>query len=425
MSVLACVKLSDSPTHKEIDVVITHIQNKYDLSEEKIICNVIDNVRDFIETYHNFSIKSFCPDDHNADLSISHSNAQGLLNQLSKQFKYGEHSLHLLTVFDFDRILKSHDRLQHALTRFLILLNKCSDVDANEMARFLFEGHLPLSDVRWPIWYTSLTQLIKEKHKINELCNFLSQPKLVQIDIEYLEDFCMILKPIADAIEFLQQDNYLYFGYFLPSLVTIKVKLKKIHESRHIKHLHIVAQNMSDALLCRLRSYFEVSPECNDAIIATVVCPAIKMRFVEALRDTAPNITTDRIILLFIDYAQEFYVDNEQAEDLREERPPSVDSFLCFNPDDNEDPSLDNKPSVAIRREFSSYLHDDDKTLSCLNRYPIVKKVFLKYNTLPATSMLLENFFRTFLNVINGQKGQNLTDEHLERLVLTKVNKIL
>uniref|UniRef100_A0A034WD80 Uncharacterized protein n=1 Tax=Bactrocera dorsalis TaxID=27457 RepID=A0A034WD80_BACDO len=88
MSVLACVKLSDSPTHKEIDVVITHIQNKYDLSEEKIICNVIDNVRDFIETYHNFSIKSFCPDDHNADLSISHSNAQGLLNQLSKQFKY-------------------------------------------------------------------------------------------------------------------------------------------------------------------------------------------------------------------------------------------------------------------------------------------------------------------------------------------------
>ncbi|XP_039954065.1 uncharacterized protein LOC120770555 isoform X2 [Bactrocera tryoni] len=425
MAVLACVKLSNSPTHKEIEAVITQIQNKYDLSDEKIIYNVIDNVRDFVQTYHNFSIKSICPDDHNDDLNISYSNAQGLLNQLSKQFKHGEHSLHLLTVFDFDRILKSHDRLQHALTRCLILLNKCSDVDANEIARFLFEGHLPLSDVRWPIWYTSLTQLIKEKHKINELCNFLNQPKLVQIDIEYLEDFCMILKPIADAIEFLQQGNYLYFGYFLPSLVTIKVKLKKLHESRHIKHLHTVAQNMSDALLCRLRSYFEVTPECNDALIAAVVCPAVKMRFVEALRETAPNITTDRIMLLFIDYAQEFYIDNEQAEDLREQRPPSVDSFLCFNPDDNEDPPLDNKPCIAIRREFSSYLHDDDKTLSCLNRYPIVKKVFLKYNTLPATSMLLEKFFRTFLNVINGQKGQHLTDEHLERLVLTKVNKIL
>lgn len=190
--------------------------------------------------------------------------------------------------------------------------------------------------MRWPIWYTSLTQLLKQKHKIADLCTFLNQPKLSEIDIQYVEDFCMILKPIADAVEFLQQENYLYYGYFLPSLVTIKVKLKKLHESRHIKHLHTVAQNMSDALLSRLRSYFEITSEFNNAIIAAVVCPAVKMRFVEALRETAPNITTDRIILLFVDYAQEFYIDNEQTEDLREQRPPSVDSFLCFNPDDNE-----------------------------------------------------------------------------------------
>lgn len=89
------------------------------------------------------------------------------------------------------------------------------------------------------------------------------------------------------------------------------------------------------------------------------------------------------------------------------------------------DPPSDNKPCVAIRREFSSYLNDDDKNLSCLNRYPLVKKVFHKYNTLPPTSLPLEIFFHTFLNVINGQKGQHLTEEHLERLVLTKVNKIL
>ncbi|XP_014091234.2 uncharacterized protein [Bactrocera oleae] len=425
MAVLACVKLSDTPTHKEIESVISQIHNKYDLNDEKIICNVIDGVHDFVQTYHNFSIKSICLDYHSDDLNISFSEARDLLNQLSRQFKRGEHSLHLLTVFDFDSILKSHDRLQHALTRCLILINKCSDFEANEITEFLCEGYSPLSDVRWPIWYTSLTQLLKQKHKIADLCTFLNQPKLSEIDIQYVEDFCMILKPIADAVEFLQQENYLYYGYFLPSLVTIKVKLKKLHESRHIKHLHTVAQNMSDALLSRLRSYFEITSEFNNAIIAAVVCPAVKMRFVEALRETAPNITTDRIILLFVDYAQEFYIDNEQTEDLREQRPPSVDSFLCFNPDDNEDPPSDNKPCVAIRKEFSSYLHDDDKSLSCLNRYPLVKKVFHKYNTLPPTSMVLEHFFHTFLNVINGQKGQHLTDEHLERLVLTKVNKIL
>lgn len=424
MAILACAKLSDTPTYKEIESLIAQIQNKYDLNKEKITCSVIDGVHDFVHTYHNFSMKSICPDYHSEDLNISFSSAEHLLNQLPKQFKRGEHSLHLLTAFDCNTILKSHEKLQHALTRCLILLNKCSDFEANEISKYLFEGHLPPSDVRWPTWYTSLTQLLKQKHKIDELCTLLNQPKLSQIEIEYLEDFCMILKPIADAVEFLQQENYLYFGYFLPTLVTIKVKLKKLHESRHIKHLHAVAQQMSDALLCRLRSYFEITSEFNDAIIAAIVCPAVKMRFVEALRETAPNITTDKIIQLFVEYAQEFYVDNEQ-EDQREQRPPSVDSFLCFNPDDNEDPPSDNKPCVAIRREFSSYLNDDDKNLSCLNRYPLVKKVFHKYNTLPPTSLPLEIFFHTFLNVINGQKGQHLTEEHLERLVLTKVNKIL
>ncbi|XP_011184223.2 uncharacterized protein LOC105213237 isoform X2 [Zeugodacus cucurbitae] len=425
IAILACTKLSDTPTYKEIQALITQIQNKYDLNEEKITCNVINGVHDFVHTYHHFSMSSICTDYISDEFNISFSNAEQILNQLPKQFKHGEHSLHLLAVFDFTKIMESHGKFQHVLTRCLILLNKCRDFEVNEIAGYLFEGHTPPTDVRWPTWYASLTQLLKQKHKIDELCTFLSLPKLSQIELEYMDDFCVILKPIADAVEFLQQDNYLYFGYFLPTLITIKVKLKKIHESRHIKHLHTVAQQMSDALLRRLRNYFEINTAFNDALIAAVVCPAIKMRFVEALRETAPSITTDMIMQLFVDYAQEFYIDKVQTEDVREQRPPSVNSFLCFNPDENEDPPSDNKPYVAIRREFSSYLHDDDKSLSCLNRYQLVKKVFQKYNTMPPSSMVLEKLFHTFLNVINTQKGQHLTDEHLERLVLTKVNKIL
>ncbi|XP_036317670.1 uncharacterized protein LOC118732644 [Rhagoletis pomonella] len=244
-------------------------------------------------------------------------------------------------------------------------------------------------------------------------------PILQKNEIQYLEDFCMILKPIADALEFLQQDNYLYYGYFLPTLVTIKVKLKKLHECRRIKHLHAVAQQMSDALSNRFGKYFEMDSDCNDAIIAAIVCPAVKMRFVEALRESAAHVTTETLAQLFVDYAQEFYV----AE--IKQRPPSVDSFLCFTADDNEDFSTENCPTVVIRKELTGYLHDEDKTLACLDRYPLVKQVFHKYNTLPPTSMALENFFQTFLNVLNGQKEQYLNDEHFERLVLTKANKIL
>ncbi|XP_053964902.1 uncharacterized protein LOC128867566 [Anastrepha ludens] len=425
MAVLACIRLSDAPTYNEIQTVIGQIQAKYDLSEEKITCTVVDGVRDFVQTYHNFSIKSMCNDYYDDDFNFAISCAQHLLNHIPKQLKRGEHSLHLLTVFDFNNILKSHEMLQDVLRRCLDIFRKCRDFEVDEIAGCLFDGRLAQSDVRWPTWYISLTQFLKHKNKLDELCTSLNASKFAPHEIEYLEDLCMILKPITDALEFLQQDSYLYFGYFLPTLVTIKVKLKKLHECSRIKHLHIVARQLSDALLNRFGKYFEMNSECNDAIIAAIVCPAVKMRFVEALRETAPHVNTEMLMVLFVDYAQDFYENNEKTENTQAERPPSVDSFLCFDPDDNEDTPSKHRPSVAIREELTSYLHDEDKTLACLNRYPLVKKVFHKYNTLLPTSLPLENFFHTFLNVFDGQKREHLNDEHMERLVLTKTNKVL
>ncbi|XP_017468362.1 PREDICTED: uncharacterized protein LOC108360538 isoform X2 [Rhagoletis zephyria] len=419
MAVLSCVRLSSMPTNNEIQSLIGQIHSNYELSADKIICTVVDGVQDYVQTYHNFSIKSMCNEYYDEDFGFSISSAQHLLNQLPQQMKRGEYSLHQLTVFDFNNILKSHEMLQLALTRCLNILNKCRDFENAEVAACLFDTRLTLTDVRWPTWYALLTQLLKYKHKIDELCISLNVPNFTKNEIQYLEDFCMILKPIADALEFLQQDNYLYYGYFLPTLVTIKVKLKKLHECRRIKHLHAVAQQMSDALSNRFGKYFEMDSDCNDAIIAAIVCPAVKMRFVEALRESAAHVTTETLTQLFVDHAQEFYV----AE--IKQRPPSVDSFLCFTADDNEDFSTENCPTVVIRKELTGYLHDEDKTLACLDRYPLVKQVFHKYNTLPPTSMALENFFQTFLNVLNGQKEQYLNDEHFERLVLTKANKIL
>ncbi|CAD7012175.1 uncharacterized protein LOC101463035 [Ceratitis capitata] len=425
MAVLACVKLCDMPSVHDVETLIKQIHNKYELNEDKIICTVVDGVQDFAQTFHNFSIKSICPDNCREDLDITFGSAQPLLNQLPKRFQWGEHSLHILIVFDFYNILKAHEMLHQILTRALNILSRCNDFEANEVAVYLFECRLAPDDVRWPVWYASLTQLLTRKQHIDELCTFLNVSKFSQEEIEYLKEFCMILKPIADALEFLQQENYLYHGYFLPTIVTIKVKLQKLHDCRHIKHLHSVAQQLSNALLQRLQKYFELSSECNDAIISAIVCPAVKMRFLEAMRETAPNVSTETLIELLTNYAEEFYTHNEQVEIREKQRQPSVDTFLCFNPEDNEEAALDNKPSTIIRKELLSYVHDEDKTFACLNRYPLVQKVFHKYNTMPPTSMALNNFYQTFLNVSNGQKGQQLTDEQLERLVLTKVNKLM
>lgn len=58
MAVLACVRLSNMPTYNEIQSLIGQINKNYELSEDKITCTVIDGVHDYVQTYHNFSVKS-------------------------------------------------------------------------------------------------------------------------------------------------------------------------------------------------------------------------------------------------------------------------------------------------------------------------------------------------------------------------------
>ena len=93
--------------------------------------------------------------------------------------------------------------------------------------------------------------------------------------------------------------------------------------------------------------------------------------------------------------------------------PLSDDDFLSFD---------DRQPS--IESELERYLNDKDKRLEMLDKYPNIKKLFMRYNTMLPSSAPVERLFSMAALVLTGKRA-NLSDTLLEHLILLKIYRNL
>lgn len=103
----------------------------------------------------------------------------------------------------------------------------------------------------------------------------------------YIEEYVMIHKPIAQALEFLQQDRNILFGYLLPTLATVRNQFRVLQNNANFKILSSeLTKLMEDSLVKIFELYFNLSPEVDLGIKASALCPAVKMNYLKALRPT-------------------------------------------------------------------------------------------------------------------------------------------
>jgi len=144
-------------------------------------------------------------------------------------------------------------------------------------------------------------------------------------EIEYLEEFLTVMQPIAEGIDFLQSEKHMLFGFFIPALVSIKVKMER-NEQSQLKYLKDVNLQLKAALIQRFSAFFYVEPAAMDAIIASMVIPQIKLRFAPVLLQTAVDTTEESLREAFVNYGREFA---DVDENVSESSAP-VASFLDF-----------------------------------------------------------------------------------------------
>jgi len=108
--------------------------------------------------------------------------------------------------------------------------------------------------------------------------------------------------------------------------------------------------------------------------------------------------------------SDEIYVEEYSSESQEKEKKKDFYEF------DSDDETFTNN----VDSEATEFLNDAKK-LECLRKYPTVKKVFLKYNTIIPSSAPVERLF-SLGGLVLTPKRKRLTEVRFERLFLMRFN---
>lgn len=94
-----------------------------------------------------------------------------------------------------------------------------------------------------------------------------------------MEEYRLLMSPIALTIEFLRNENNVSFGCLITTLISLYIKLKKVSESSELVDLQNVAIHLQTKFETTFWDLLHLTNDANNAIIASVLCPNIKMRW--------------------------------------------------------------------------------------------------------------------------------------------------
>ena len=77
--------------------------------------------------------------------------------------------------------------------------------------------------------------------------------------------------------------------------------------------------------------------------------------------------------------------------------------------------------SHFVENEVASYLADPDWSLAMSNKYPMVKSVFIQFNTTLPSSAAVERLFSVGGQIETARRNR-LSDTNFEKLLLLKAN---
>ena len=163
-------------------------------------------------------------------------------------------------------------------------------------------------------------------------------------------------------------------------------------------------------ITCYICRFLDQDMDVLDSLLATVTHPYFKMK---------PILPEKREMI-----KQELIKEAENcvtvAQDNVEIDEPKDKYFKwSFNAaeEDTESESSTNKTSIEVLQ----YLDDKSRGLPMLNKYPTIKKLFIKFNTPLLSSAPVERLFSFGSIILQGRRGR-LTDQNFEKLILLKAN---
>ncbi|KAI4463185.1 transposase-related [Holotrichia oblita] len=434
--VLDARRFKGTHSYDRIAEILFDIFSDYGLKHEQLVSTITDNASNFVKAFTEFGVplKMFEEIDDNSDLDddvtetedenlqfikVSDDDINNNLENaimLPNHLRCSSHTLNLLATTDFRNLIigTAASRLHHqAFAKCTALWNLSRKPKSSEIINNVLGCCLTYPcPTRWNSLYDSTNQLLKYKAVLNSLNSQLRLSTFKDVEFEYLTEFCVIMKPIASALDTLQKEIDCYYGQLLPTLFSLRHRLKDL-QAKNLCHGTLIVNGMYLSLEKRFAKYFALSPEINEAILASCFHPAFKLRWLP--EDLEPE--RKRIQNLCIN-AMEAVV---SAEESREQSSSTSEcdteeEFFVFT-----SPNLEKKQSNT-ELQLVTFLNDKSKSLASLDNYTLVRLMFVRFNTSLCSSAPVERLF-SFAGFICSPRRGSLSDSSFRKLLFLKGNK--
>ena len=103
-------------------------------------------------------------------------------------------------------------------------------------------------------------------------------PELSESKVEFLREYCTVLEPIAMAIDKVQGEQFLFYGYAIPVLRQTETLLKTI-QNQSLKYNAPLVQAALRGMQKRFQPYRQQDfMVVKDALLATISHPYFKLK---------------------------------------------------------------------------------------------------------------------------------------------------
>lgn len=392
--VLACRRMKFAHTYFEIAKMLNNVHQQFELSVDKIVGTVTDNVTNFAKAFRIFSLDNDEIEEdpeylQNDDIVISEFELPTNIDDLKEfslpvQYKCMSHTLNLIATTDsrvalsntkYKKLYNSSFSKASTLWNLVHKSTKTADI-IEEIAHTKLQVPCP---TRWNSSYDAVCKLLSIKIYLNEICDRLDKPRFKITEIEFFEEYILVMKSLACTLDLLQGENYCYLGYVLPSLLQLKINLQNLQELTTCEPLKNALINGIDKRFGNTLLNFD--NVCNKRyIISSVTVPKLKLKWLNLIPEAGifPKTTLNYEYcknLLITEAKKCASSKNETiSSDISSISSVEDEQFFKFLKDQNNVETTDS----AIGMEVLSYLSDKQKDITSIARYPHMKHLFLK-----------------------------------------------
>lgn len=445
---LACRRFKGSHTFYKVAELIIDIHSEYDLRLAKITKTVTDNGSNMVKAFKVYGKPDLetdtsdgnLPNNENTEMNENEDNhndndddydEDGVLllkefpgsdefddmYQLPNHEKCATHTLHLIPSCDIDKARSQNNsyRKLHdaAMSKCHAVWNLCSRSPKACEIYLESTGKSPTSPcpTRWNSYYNCIMDLLTVQETINEALRKLGLAVFKEIELQFLIEYTNCSRPIAEGIRSLEGDKETFYGCLLPELMRMKRILDSL-KMDNPAYCGVLIDVIKKSLEKRFEKFYSFEElRAKESVLASVSYPFFKLKWV-------PKGSREFVKELFV--AEVRKMKNEdikkpnQYEKIREKN----ESYYMFV-EDSDSSAASDTANTTIDLETLQYLKDDDTSLDSLNKYPNIKKVFLKFNTCLPSSAPVERLF-SFGGMIMRPHRRKMTDNLFEQIVVLK-----